>query len=235
MSDGESKIMWQNFARTAAATALWSGVHSALASSSAKYAATRWLGPRSEAGLYRGFYNVQSTVTFAALVAYIRRQPDQEIYHARGPVAGLLRAGQAVGLLGMGWTALHIGPGRLSGLDGLLPLATGADVPPPAEGHGPTPDPEPSGHLPATGPFRHTRHPMNVFMPLVMWLNPRMTVNLLAFNLVGTAYFIVGSALEEARMLREKGSRYEDYRHRGIPFYLPRLSDPEADLHQERP
>ena len=226
--------MWHNFARTAAATALWSVTHSALASSTAKHAAARWAGPRAEAGLYRGFYNAQSTVTFAALIAYIRRLPNQEIYHAHGPVAGLLRAGQAVGLLGMGWTALHIGPGRLSGLDGLVPLAIGAAVTPPAEGHGPTPEPWPSGYVPATGPFRHTRHPMNVFMPLVMWLNPRMTVNLLAFNLVGTAYFVVGSALEEARLSREMGPRYEDYRHRGIPFYVPRLSDPATETGGDR-
>lgn len=216
--------MWGPFARTAAATALWGAFHSALAGSSAKNLAARWAGPRAEAGLYRGFYNAQSCVTFAALALYIRSLPDRELYRAKGPLALALRAGQAAGLVGMGWTALNIGLGRLTGLDGVAALAAGGPVPPAAEGHGPTPGP--AGPLPATGPFRHARHPMNVAMPLVMWLNPRMTANFLAFNLVGTAYLVLGSAVEEARLRRRFGDRYDAYRDRGIPFYLPRITDP---------
>lgn len=211
--------MWRSMAKTAAATVAWSVVHSALASPSAKRKAAEMVGPRVEAGVYRAFYNAQSFATLAALIAYIRTLPDRELYHARGSVGLLLRGGQAAGLLGMAWTAAHIGPGRLSGLDGLVAWAAQDRVPPPAEGHGPTPDA--SGTLPATGPFRLTRHPMNVAMPVVMWLNPRMTANLLAFNLAATAYLVLGSATEEARMLLTFGEEYEDYRRRGVPFYLP--------------
>ncbi|WP_435016635.1 methyltransferase family protein [Tundrisphaera sp. TA3] len=211
--------MWRGFAKTAAATALWSVVHSALATPRAKRKAAEWLGPRAEAGLYRGFYNAQSCATLALLIVYIRGLPNRELYRARGPLALLLRSGQAAGLLGMAWTAAHIGPGRLTGLDGLAAMAHGGPVPPPAEGHGPTP--EFGGALPATGPFRHTRHPMNVAMPLVMWLNPRMTTNYLAFNLVGHAYLLLGSAIEEARMRATFGDRYDAYRAKGVPFYVP--------------
>ncbi len=77
------------------------------------------------------------------------------------------------------------------------------------------------GVLRATGPHCHSRHPLNAAMPLVVWFNPRMTANLLAFNLVATAYLVVGSALEEARLRSAFGDQYEAYLRRGIPFYLP--------------
>jgi hypothetical protein len=218
--------MMRSAFKTAAVTVAWSLVHSALATRTAKRKASEWLGPSVEAGLYRAFYNAQSFATLAALIAYVRSLPDHEIYHARGPMALLLRGGQAAGLAGMGWTASSIGPGRLSGLDGVAALVASGNIPPPAEGHGPTPDA--SGTFRATGPFGHARHPMNVAMPLVLWFNPRMTTNLLAFNMAATFYLVVGSAIEEARMRATFGDRYEDYRRRGVPFYLPTAVVPDS-------
>jgi len=48
-----------------------------------------------------------------------------------------------------------------------------------------------------------------------------MTANLLAYNLVATAYFAIGAAREEARLRDEFGLAYEEYRHGGVPFLLP--------------
>jgi len=216
--------MWRNMLRTAAATAAFGLVHSALASRTAKDASARLLGRRASDGLYRGFYNAQSAATLAALVAYTRGLDDRELYHARGPLAAGMRCGQAAALAGMAWTALGIGPLRISGLDGLGALATGSpEVPPAAEGHFPSPDAD--GGLPTPGPFRASRHPMNAAMTALLWLQPRMTANLLAFNAVATAYLVLGSAAEEARLRNRYGARFEAYRRSGVPFLLP---DPTA-------
>ena len=65
----------------------------------------------------------------------------------------------------------------------------------------------------ADGPFRFSRHPLNVATPVIRWLNPRMTTNLVAFNLVCTAHFLCGSLREE----RNLGAAYEDHRASAIP------------------
>ena len=71
------------------------------------------------------------------------------------------------------------------------------------------------------GPFRHGRHPLNLASPVILWLQPRMTSNLLAFNAVATAYFVYGSYREEVRLRTAYGATYSAYQHSGAPFYLP--------------
>ena len=73
----------------------------------------------------------------------------------------------------------------------------------------------------ATGPFRLTRHPLSLAAPVVQWLNPRMTANYLAFNLVTTAHFVLGSLREESHLAANHGAAYRHYLRTGVPFYLP--------------
>src|SRR4051794_10509149 len=68
--DWEDPAMWKSMLKTAAATAAFGLVHSALASHAAKRAATHLLGPRARNGLYRPLYIAQSVATTAALAAY---------------------------------------------------------------------------------------------------------------------------------------------------------------------
>jgi hypothetical protein len=72
--------MWRNVIKVAAATAAFGLVHSALASRATKQGVAYLLGQRGRNSFYRPFYLAQSVVTFGALVAYIRRLPDQELY-----------------------------------------------------------------------------------------------------------------------------------------------------------
>jgi protein-S-isoprenylcysteine O-methyltransferase Ste14 len=58
----------------------------------------------------------------------------------------------------------------------------------------------------------------------ILWLMPRMTVNLATFNLITTLYLIVGSMHEEKRLMEEYGEVYEDYRKSGAGFFLPSIS-----------
>jgi len=211
--------MWRGMIKAAAATAAFGLVHSFLASRGAKRAAARAFGERNRNGLYRVFYLAQSAVTFAALAAYVRGLPGRELYRVRGPLAWLMRAGQAGALLLATAAARQVGVRRILGLESFLAWLGDGPVPPEPEAQGPALDAEGLGR--DAGPFAWSRHPLNLAPLAVFWLRPRMTTTLLAFNAAATAYLVVGSLHEETRLREAYGESYAAYRRSGVPFYLP--------------
>lgn len=211
--------MWRSMLKVAAATAGFGLVHSALASRTAKRAATRTFGGRNRNGLYRLFYIGQSLVTFGMLAAYIRRQPSRELYRVEGPLALLMHAIQA-GAVGYATSAAaQVGLRRITGLESFVAWLGYGPVPAEPEAQGPALDDEGRRH--AAGPFAWSRHPLN-FAPLpIFWLWPRMTSNLIAFNTAATFYLVVGSLHEEARLREAFRDDYDAYLTSGIPFYVP--------------
>ncbi|HEX8409078.1 MAG TPA: hypothetical protein VF883_09450 [Thermoanaerobaculia bacterium] len=158
---------------------------------------------------YRLFFNAQSLATFGGLAWYIARQPSRTIYRARGSAATLLRAGQAAGIAYAVAAASATGISTLAGLDEL--------VVPAAQG----PEADHAGELHVRGPFRLTRHPLNLAPLPSFWLTPHMTTRRLAFNVIATLYLVLGSVHEEVRLRSQYGEAYERYRRSGVPFYLP--------------
>ncbi len=179
----------------------------------------RRFGERNRNGLYRVFYLSQSVLGFGMLAAYIRQQPNRELYRVEGPAALLLHAIQAGAIVYATSAARQIGFRRILGLESFLAWLGDGPVPAEPEAQGPALDAEGRRH--ALGPFAWSRHPLN-FAPLpILWLWPRMTTNLLAFNMAATIYLIVGSIHEEARLRDAFGDDYEAYLHSGISFYVP--------------
>lgn len=208
--------MWRSICKVVAASLLFGGVHSLLASRAAKKRAVQLLGERRRNALYRPFYNAQAVATFGALVVYCMRLRDRELYRAPRPLARLMQASQLALLLYLLWGARQIGFLRFGGAPNLLAwLKDSAHVPREPEAQGPAPDE--SARLRVAGPFRDMRHPLNFTMIPVMWLMPRMTVNLAAFNVVMTLYLVLGSVHEEKRLREAYGSDYAAYQRR-VPF-----------------
>lgn len=199
------------------ATAAFAVVHSALAATGVKDAvAARFRYGRE---LYRAAYNAQAVAAFGVLVWYIARRPKRTLYRVRGVRAGLMRLGQFGGIAFAVAAARATGVATLSGLDNVLAVAAGTSTRqvPAAQG----PEADESGSLRIRGPFRLVRHPLNLAPLAPFWLTPHMTARRLAFNVVATAYLIVGSIHEEKRLRRQYGRLYEGYQRGGVPFYLP--------------
>lgn len=211
--------MWHSMFKVAGATAVFGLVHSVFASRTVKEAAGRRFGERNRKGLYRLVYIGQSVVTFALLAAYIRRQPSREIYWVEGPGACFMHAIQAGALVYATAAAIQVGLRRITGLESFSAWLGDGPVPSEPEAQGPARGDD--GKLQAGGPFAHSRHPLNLAPLPILWLWPRMTTNLLAFNITATIYLVVGSLHEEARLRDAFGDDYEAYLQSGVPFYIP--------------
>lgn len=215
--------MLKSIVKIVGATALFAGVHSLLASRAVKRGAAKMLGERRRNALYRPLYNVQAVITFGALALYGGKLPDRELYRASEPLSRLMRCGQALSLLYLLYGTRQIGLLRFAGVPNLWALLAGrTHVPREPEGQGPALDAR--GAVKATGPFRASRHPLNFGMIPALWLMPRMTVNLAAFNTAVTVYLIAGSLHEEARLRATYGQAYLDYQKSGANFFIPSAS-----------
>jgi methanethiol S-methyltransferase len=212
----------KGFFRTAAATVLYSAIHSFLASSTAKEIASRVLGARTRNALYRPFYLLQSVGTMLMLVSYIRRQPRFFLLNVRGFGAVPFRLIQ---VSAMGWAtvaAYEVGFAEILGIRPIVSLLEGErEIPPEPEAQGPALE---ASRMRVRGPFRFSRHPLNLAPLVILWFNPRLSTNLLAYNLVSTIYLVIGSLNEEHRLTARYGQAYIDYQRSAVPFYLPRIS-----------
>jgi hypothetical protein len=219
------QIMWRkSFLKVCAATAAYAFIHSALASRKAKQMTQSLIGPRYRNALYRPFYLVQSVITIIPLVAYIRRQPGKTLYHMQGIAAIPFRLLQGIGIFWAVYAAYEVGMLEILGIRPLRQLLNKENsIAPEPEAQGPALKEHNS--LQITGPFRFSRHPLNLVPLIVLWLNPRQTTNLAAYNAVSTIYLIIGSWHEELRLRAAYGDVYRQYEKGPVPFYIPKLRE----------
>jgi hypothetical protein len=192
---------------------------------STKKAVVHWLGEENYHGWYRLFYNAQALVSTVALFWFIMRQPDRELWRARGATKWLCRALQVAAVIYGAWAAREVGVARFAGctnagawIQQRRSAETETSIPV-LEAQGPYVDE--SGQLQTGGPFRFSRHPLNLVPLLVFWLMPRLTRNGLIFNLLMTLYLVAGSWHEDQRLRETYGEAYEQYVRSGVPFYIP--------------
>ncbi|MFC1834923.1 methyltransferase family protein [Thermodesulfobacteriota bacterium] len=82
---------------------------------------------------------------------------------------------------------------------------------------GPTAD---SGRLMVRGPYRRVRHPLYTFCLLMIWSYPDLTADRLVFNILWTAWIVVGTVLEERDLVEFFGEEYRKYQNQG-PMLIP--------------
>ena len=70
------------------------------------------------------------------------------------------------------------------------------------------------------GPYRWVRHPLYLFMILLIWSCPDVTADRLVFNCLWTVWIVIGSILEERDLVLEFGDVYREYQER-VPMLTP--------------
>jgi protein-S-isoprenylcysteine O-methyltransferase Ste14 len=171
------------------------------------------LAKRIPSSYHPALYSIASGSCLLALV--LGWQPTTNfLFRLQGPARWLSAAIALLAVAGFVW-----GVHSLRGFDpfGTLPLKAAL--------RGTTAS---SSAFVARGPYRYVRHPLYVFMLLLIWSTPRFSTDQLLFNVLWTAWIIVGTRLEERDLLLDFGPVYRQYQA-SVPMLLP---SPRAVLRQ---
>jgi protein-S-isoprenylcysteine O-methyltransferase Ste14 len=163
------------------------------------------LAKRIPSTYHPALFSIASGACLFALV--LAWQPTTNfLFRLQGPARWLSVAIALLAVAGFTW-----GVHSLGGFDtfGTLPLKAalrGTTVP--------------SSTFVVRGPYRYVRHPLYLFMLLLIWSTPRFSTDQLLFNMLWTAWIIVGTKLEERDLLADFGQTYRLYQA-SVPMLIP--------------
>jgi protein-S-isoprenylcysteine O-methyltransferase Ste14 len=192
----------------------WCGLHSLLIGRRFQAFARAHLGRFGRA--YRMLYILLSVVTLLPVLWYQWRLPQRVILPAT-PALHLL---QAVLLL-YGTIMFYLGA-RVYDLRTFLGISQWREQ----EGRGPGPAPP----FHTDGILAWVRHPWYSGGIALVWGFGAITDIYLLTRMLLTAYLIIGTLLEEQRLIAELGDQYRAYRHT-VPMLIPR---PGGTRHRDK-
>lgn len=179
-------------------------VHSLTAGDGLKHPWIKLFGERSYHGFYRLFYNILSIATIAPVVV-IAWSGGNILYQIPSMIVPLFQILQLIGAIGLAISILQIDWARFAGLKQFIAYFKSEPLPLSSES------------LKTNGLYGFVRHPLYFFSLFTLWFGSEMTDQLLVFNFMATAYFLIGSWIEEHRMVRMFGQEYRDYQNR-VPW-----------------
>ena len=184
----------------------WCALHSLLISLKVVEALRAKLGDRYR--FYRLFFNIASVLTLIPVLWYGSTLRGPVLFHWAGPsrVFQVLLIAVSLALFYAG--ARHYDTGQLLGLRQIRE-------------HGSSKGLTDTGGLDTRGILGVVRHPWYTAAMLIIWARP-LDASVLVTNVVLTAYLIIGTRLEEAKLIHEFGDSYRDYQ-RKVPMFWPRL------------
>lgn len=159
---------------------------------------------------YPALYSIASGIALIALV--LLWQPSDRFLFRLGDAGRALSVCVAlVAVVGFGWGVRSLrwfDPfGRLA-----LQASLRAATPPPLA-------------FVAEGAYRVVRHPLYLFMLLLIWSTPRFSMDQLLFNVLWTLWIVVGTKLEERDLAADFGDTYRRYQL-SVPMLIPHPRPP---------
>lgn len=188
-------IDYTSYLMLAVMVAGWCVLHSAMISVSV----TEYLKKHLGAGFrfYRLFFNLTSILTILPVVLFANSLRTQAILQWNGytRLGQLLLLGIAVWLFFLG--GRHYDPRVLLGIKQIKAGASNKAL-------------TDSGELDTSGILGITRHPWYLAAILIIWAR-QLDVSVIIVNVVFTLYLVVGTYLEEKKLVREYGEKYLAY------------------------
>jgi protein-S-isoprenylcysteine O-methyltransferase Ste14 len=167
---------------------------------------------RSISPHYQGaLYTVASGLVLLVCTAFWQGS-DIMLLEARGLPRAAMRTSYFLSIVGICWGMWALRSIDMFGLAPILRSLRGKPSPPP---------------MPFTirGPYRRVRHPLYLFMIVLFWSCPTFAVDRLLFNVLWTAWVVVGTLLEERDLVDDFGVAYSDYQQ-SVPMLIPRRIRP---------
>ncbi len=163
------------------------------------------LAKRFSTAYVPALYSIASGVALIGLVV-LWQPADQFLLRLPGPARWLLVSIALLACAGFAWgvrALREFDPFGTRPLDALL------------RGTSPQPIPFAVG-----GPYRVVRHPLYLFMLLLIWCTSQPSTDRLLFDILWTAWIVVGTKLEERDLVAELGQTYRQYQT-SVPMLVP--------------
>jgi protein-S-isoprenylcysteine O-methyltransferase Ste14 len=184
--------------------AAWCFLHSAMISISVTEYLKRNLGPAFR--FYRLFYNVVAVITLVPVVVFADSVRTQPIFSWDGylRIVQVALLGTAALLFFLG--ARHYDARQLLGIKQIREGTSDKAI-------------TSSGKLDTSGVLGMIRHPWYAGGMLLVWARP-LDVSVIIVNIILTAYLLIGTLLEEKKLVREFGEEYRAYQAR-VSMFIP--------------
>ncbi len=163
----------------------------------------RWLRSVPE-HLHRAWYTIASGIVLFAVVLLWQESPRAFAAHS-GTVLGLVYVAWILGI-GIGVWGIVALRSDMLGADPIVARLRGRELAPP--------------DFTVRGPYRLIRHPLYLACLLIIWSGPHVGEDRFLFDVLWTAWIVVGSLLEERDLEAEFGEKYRRYR-KGVPMLIP--------------
>ncbi len=184
--------------------AVWCTLHSVLISRFVVKQVKERLGERFR--FYRLAFNTFSLATFIPLYFYSLSIRGEPVFQWEGPllIVRYLLLALAIYLFVAG--ARHYSMSQFAGIDQIRTGRTSAIL-------------SQDTSLDTTGILGAVRHPWYTAVFIILWAQD-LCISMILNNIVLTAYVIVGTYLEERKLVYELGEQYRDYQ-RNVSMFFP--------------
>ena len=170
----------------------------------------QWLGKFMPDVYHNAFYGLTSGIALLLVLVFWQKSPTL-IASANGIIYWILRGLFCICLAGFFWGNKSLGSFDMLGVKPLMRYISNR--------------PGKQQQIMAKGPYRWVRHPLYLFLIVIIWSCPVLTLDRLIFNIMWTVWIVIGTYLEDQDLHREFGSQYREYSSQVpmlIPYRIPR-------------
>lgn len=170
----------------------------------------QWLGKFMPDAYHNAFYGLTSAIALIMVLVFWQKSPTL-IARADGIIFWALRVLFLLPLIGFFWGVRSLGSFDALGVKPLMRyIGNRADKP---------------QQITAKGPYQWVRHPLYLFLIILIWSCPVLTLDRLIFNIMWTVWIIIATYLEDRDLHHEFGDQYLNYSAQVpmlIPYRIPR-------------
>ena len=165
----------------------------------------QWLGKFMPDVYHNAFYGLTSVIALFMVLVFWQKSPTL-IASANDFIFWLFRALFFLCWAGFLWGNKSIASFDMFGVKPLMRYISNRPAKP--------------QQITAKGPYQWVRHPLYLFLIVLIWSCPVLTLDRLIFNIMWTFWIVIGTYLEDRDLHREFGSQYLEYSSR-VPMLIP--------------